>query len=190
MVSGLKNKTRYNQDKKLTSPTSADRRLYRRVIYSRIVNDAADAYFGKIGNEKILDLGCGTGLVSRILKKKYPKSIVVGIDTDKRSLSAAKTAANRSEMNIKYVQGNSERLPFKKNMFDIVVIGLMMHHAEKSKRGQIMREVYRVMTKPGHLLMFETSETSGIVTVLRSAKFRDVKEVETHTHKIYVGEKC
>ena len=51
----------------------------------------------KIEPRYVLDLGCGTGLLTYQLKKKYPKAIVVGVDVAHAMLCEAKSNRIKSK---------------------------------------------------------------------------------------------
>ena len=64
--------------------------------------------------DKVLDLGCGTGLVTKQIAKKV--NFVIGLDLSPNMIKHAKLADN-----VKYIVGSAERLPFENQSFDKVV---------------------------------------------------------------------
>lgn len=66
---------------------------------------------------RILDVGCGTGELTRVLAEEAPDSAtVVGVDADPDLLDVA-----RQETRLSYLAGDATRLPFSDNAFDLVV---------------------------------------------------------------------
>lgn len=63
--------------------------------------------------ERILDVGAGTGELTRVLQAES-NAAVVGIDADRRLLEHAPTTVER-------LQGDAARLPFTDDSFDLVV---------------------------------------------------------------------
>ncbi|MCR4327433.1 MAG: class I SAM-dependent methyltransferase [Nanoarchaeota archaeon] len=99
---------------------------------------------GKVKGKKILDLGCGPGRYAKILTQRGAK--VVGIDNSKVSLKIAKKESPKS----KFIFGDVENLPFKKEEFDIVFSSLVLDHFEDW--NSILAEVKRVLKKKGFFI--------------------------------------
>ena len=91
----------------------------------------------------ILDLGCGTGISTRQLTKS--KASVIGCDIDKSMLKIARFSP---KLNIKYVQGYAEKLPFENNKFDSVTTFIAFHWFMNKKA---IRQIKRVL-KPNGIL--------------------------------------
>ena len=62
-------------------------------------------------HERVLDVGCGTGELTAVLREECPGE-VVGVDAD---------AAHRAHVPDPRVQGDATRLPFADDSFDLVV---------------------------------------------------------------------
>lgn len=106
----------------------------------------------KIDPRYILDLGCGTGMFSRALQKKYPKAQVVGLDLAYAMLCEAKKK-QRLWRKWPLVNGNMTRLPFADAVFDLVFANQVLHWA--SPLNGVLCELNRVMNSNG-CLMFST----------------------------------
>ena len=65
--------------------------------------------------DRVLDVGCGSGELSRVLAEETPGD-VVGVDADPTLLAAARERAG-----IETVAGDALRLPFPDDSFDVVV---------------------------------------------------------------------
>ncbi|WP_277555816.1 class I SAM-dependent methyltransferase [Halobaculum limi] len=74
---------------------------------------------------RILDVGCGTGELTRVLAEEAPDARVVGVDADRDLLATAhdeSTASNGdADRDIDYCAGDATRLPFPDDAFDLVV---------------------------------------------------------------------
>jgi ubiquinone/menaquinone biosynthesis C-methylase UbiE len=105
---------------------------------------------------RALDIGCGTGSLTLLLKKLHPAVEVVGLDPDSKALVLAKGKARRAGLEIKLDKGFSDQLPYPDASFDKVFSSLMFHHLKAEEKAATLREVRRVL-KPGgslHILDF------------------------------------
>ena len=111
-------------------------------------------------NQRVLDLGCGTGTLVVLLKRKYPAAEIVGLDPDPKALHRAKKKIRRAGVAVQLDEGFADELPFEKGTFDRVLSSFMLHHLEEHEREKTLREVLRVLKPAGsfHLLDFAGGE--------------------------------
>jgi SAM-dependent methyltransferase len=152
-------------------------------------------------NQRVLDLGCGTGTLVVLLKRKYPAAQIVGLDPDPKALQRAKKKVRRAGVSVQLDEGFADQLPYGKGTFDRVLSSFMLHHLEEPEREKTLREVLRVL-KPGgslHLLDFAGGEDGAqglwgrllnsharmgdnsaqrIVQLMRHAGFTNVEKVK------------
>ena len=86
--------------------------------------------------DKILDVGCGTGISSTIWNKLGLE--VVGVDPSEELLKIAK----KDYPNIKFVEAIAESLPFEDGAFDVVVSITALQNFEDLEKG--LGEIKRV----------------------------------------------
>jgi len=116
-------------------------------------------------DQQILDLGCGTGTLLVLVKRKYPSARIFGIDPDANALSRAEAKARRRGVSVQLDKGFADELPYKEASFDRVISSFMFHHLEDAEREKTLAEVLRVL-KPGgsfHLLDFIPRESDGFL---------------------------
>ena len=79
-------------------------------------------YLGARAGMNILDVGCGSGFLSRLLARPLDNVTVVGIDPDGQLLDAAQDLLGREALptEIQLGQGDAYRLPFPDETFDLV----------------------------------------------------------------------
>lgn len=111
-------------------------------------------------NQRVLDLGCGTGTLVVRLKRKYPAAQIVGLDPDPKALRRAKKKIKRAGVAVQLDEGFADELPYDEGTFDRVLSSFMLHHLEDPDREKMLREVLRVLKPAGtfHLLDFAGGE--------------------------------
>ncbi len=121
-------------------------------------------------NDRILDIGCGTGTLIIRIKRLHPDVEVVGLDPDPQALARGRRKAARATVSIQFDQGFSDELPYPAASFDRVFSSFMFHHLRPDERERTLREVYRVLKAGGflHLLDFVGPESRphGVHAVL------------------------
>jgi ubiquinone/menaquinone biosynthesis C-methylase UbiE len=119
---------------------------------------AHEAVLGSVGRllprpRRVLDLGCGTGLLLHRAARLFPDASLVGVDPSGGMLA---TAAARDGLRL--VRASAERLPFPDAVFDVVLSTMSMRHWTDRAAG--VREVGRVLA-PGGVVGLADSPTGG-----------------------------
>jgi ubiquinone/menaquinone biosynthesis C-methylase UbiE len=100
------------------------------------------------GDEKILDVGCGTGVLSLRLAKKADGIAVWGVDVGPRMIRVAREQVREHHPNVDYRVGTAVRLPYPNGQFDVVSSCLLFHLLDGSEKEWALQEIFRVL-KPG-----------------------------------------
>ena len=102
--------------------------------------------------ERVLDVGCGTGIVAReVASSLGATGAVTGVDLSSNMLAVARAAAAREGLTIEWREGNAEQLPFHDNAFDLVLCQFaLMFVADKAAA---LSEMRRVVTGNGRVLI-------------------------------------
>jgi ubiquinone/menaquinone biosynthesis C-methylase UbiE len=102
---------------------------------------------------KVLDLGCGTGTLTILLKESYPNATVTGIDGDPDVLRIAREKSRG--LNIRWDEGLAFSLPYLDASFDRVVTSLVIHHLVRKDKYRAFQEIYRVLKPGGELYVLD-----------------------------------
>lgn len=100
---------------------------------------------------KILEIGCGGGLLSRKLSEFYPQAKVYGIDLDQGHIEYARNVAKQNNIsNCFYLVADAHHLPFEDNTFDICISHTVMNFCEPNR---FLQEQYRVLKNQGLIVV-------------------------------------
>jgi demethylmenaquinone methyltransferase/2-methoxy-6-polyprenyl-1,4-benzoquinol methylase len=106
---------------------------------------------------RLLDVGCGTGLVAveaaRVLGSAEN---ITCLDPSAGMLSVAK-----SKLNAQFVQGRAEEIPLPDGSFDFLTMGYALRHVATLE--QAFREYHRVLAQGGKVLLLEITKPSNKV---------------------------
>ena len=113
---------------------------------------------------RVLDLGCGTGTLTVMVKRRQPGAEIVGIDPDPEMLDRARSKAGRAGVEIAFDQGFASGLPYLDGSFDRVLASMMTHHLAPDAKRQAFTEVLRVLRPGGqfHLVDFGPPRSSAM----------------------------
>jgi len=141
------------------------------------------------GDEKVLDAGCGLGLMSIGIAKRLDKmGRVTAIDVwDPQIISGSSSDSARRNAKSENVAERIlfetcpvHNLHFRDGMFDVVFSFAGIHRfEEETERDATVRELYRVVKPGGKLLIFDTSFVSRYAEVLREAGALEVNVTST-----------
>lgn len=107
---------------------------------------------------RILDLGCGTGSTTLMLKQAFPQAQVTGLDLSPYMLVMAEHKAKNAELNIQWRHGNAEATGLPDASFDLVTASLLFHETPPKVSQSILRECFRLLTTGGEVLILDGNQ--------------------------------
>lgn len=99
----------------------------------------------RLAGFRCLDIGCGTGEITRDLAREFARTI--GLDYYPRMSSASKEGGEE----VHFLQADGTRLPFCAAYFDVVICAQVYEHTDHAERLPV--EIDRVL-KPGGVCFF------------------------------------
>jgi len=125
---------------------------------------------------RVLDLGCGTGTLTLMIKQAHPQAGVTGLDVDREVLALARQKTTRSGVQIAFDEGLAWDMPYSDKIFDRVFSSLMVHHMTSENKRRTFLEIFRVLKPAGefHLLDFDKPHSIWMCRV--AAVMRNLEE--------------
>ena len=113
----------------------------------------------RLAPARVLDAGCGTGRGLALLRKRYPKSVVLGVDFAWAAIRSASHRESFAARVRRFLRGTPRalvcadlaRLPLRSSAIDLLWSNLALPWVEDPPA--VLREFRRVLA-PGGLLMF------------------------------------
>lgn len=136
------------------------------------------------GDEKILDAGCGRGLMLVGAAKRLKSGKATGIDVwSAEDLSGNTADACKQNAKIEGVSdkvrietGDVRRMVYPASNYDAVMSTLVIHNLpEKLDRDQAIREMWRVLKPGGKLLIYDIFNTGEYAKLLRELGALDLQ---------------
>lgn len=97
--------------------------------------------------ERILDLGCGFGGLTKLVANYFSATEVHGVDINSERLQVAESRGIRTAR----VDISTDNLPFPPDYFDLVISNGVIEHL--SFYDNLITESYRILRKDGYLLI-------------------------------------
>ncbi|MGA9778762.1 MAG: class I SAM-dependent methyltransferase [Limisphaerales bacterium] len=136
------------------------------------------------GDERVLDVGCGHGLMLLGAAKRLTSGRATGIDIwsqeDQKSNSAAATMENarREGVNdrVELLNADARAIPFPSGSFDVVISSFAIHNIyDRAQRDQAIREIARVLKPGGRLAITDLRHVAEYEQVLRQFGWSDIQ---------------
>lgn len=104
-------------------------------------------------NAKVLDLGCGEGVLTSYLANQ-PGRNIVGVDLNKNRIRKS------DKKNLKFEYGDATKYPIKN--VDVVIMSDSLHHMDKDSHQELLSKISQNLKK-GNLLLIKDVDTSQFI---------------------------
>lgn len=149
------------------------------------------------GNGGLLDIGCGSGALTILCAKRFPKAELTGVDFWGREWSYAKEQCEENartegaEKRIRFQKGDAAKLDFPDESFDAAVSNFVFHEVKSQPdKRLVVKEALRVVKKGGAFAfhdLFEQRKLYGdmeeFVEELRREGISEL-HYEAHTERL------
>lgn len=105
------------------------------------------SYNGKV---KVLDYGCGVGLLSQKIQEYFPQAVIHGFDVSSESIDNISDKLRNKQDNL--FTTAIEDLHYD---YDIAILSTVLHHVSLEEREQVVENIYCKLRTGGKLVIFE-----------------------------------
>lgn len=110
---------------------------------------------------RVLEIGCGTGAVTRMLAMWPRVAQTVGVDPSSVFIARAQSLA-QGMPNLSFQKGDGRSLSLAADEFDVVVVNTTLSHVPQPER--LVAEAYRVLRSRGWLAVFDGDYATATVS--------------------------
>ncbi len=111
-------------------------------------------------NHKVIDIGGGTGIISKTMVKKIDMISILDPSTNLLS--------NVNCPEISLILGSGTIMPIKDNIYDIALLINTLHHINKKDHEKILKESFRILNTMGKLFIIDLAKPDNLLKRLFS----------------------
>jgi len=147
------------------------------------------------GDETVLDVGCGRGLMLIAAARRLSTGKATGLDL----WQAEDLTGNRPEATLENARregvadrvvvktGDMREMPFHEESFDVVVSNVAIHNVyEAEGRARTMREIARVLKPGGRVVIHDIRHADQYASELSAHGMTDVARVGSRAERLFL----
>jgi ubiquinone/menaquinone biosynthesis C-methylase UbiE len=148
------------------------------------------------GDEQVLDVGCGRGLLLVSAARRLTTGMATGIDIwqaedlsgNKRQATLENARREGVEDRVKVESANMRRMPFAPESFDVIVSRAAIHNLyDTNDRLQALQEIVRVLKKGGYALIDDIRHIDQYATAFKRLGCADVQRYGSPAVALVLG---
>ena len=122
--------------------------------------------------ERVLDVGCGTGVVTRLAAERVrPGGVVAGLDVNAGMLAVARSITP-PDLGVEWYEASAESMPLPDEAFDVVLCQMSLQFVPDRLQG--VREMRRVLASGGRLVLNVPGPAAPMFDILANAMGRHI----------------
>ena len=130
-------------------------------VRARLFSAPLEELSARIMGERILDVGCGHGLLCSLMAVGFPDRSIVGIDTDPKKIDWARRSVGRLG-NTRFDVMTVERLaPLEAATYDTVTVSDVLYLLPERDWPDFLASCHQLLKKGGRLLLKEAEDDGG-----------------------------
>lgn len=98
---------------------------------------------------RVLELGCGTGIITEMILEKSPEARITGIDISQDMLHIASEKHELRSVN--FIEGDL-RSPWPDGPYDAIVSALCLHHVSADERAEVINRAFQALSPGGRFI--------------------------------------
>ncbi len=120
----------------------------------------------------VLELGCGTGILSLRMLRKYPKAQLTVVDISPAMLEVSRGKLKEYKDRINFIEKDFNSFD-SKYRFDIIVSSLAVHHLDRKNKERLFETAFSMLEPRGCFYLFDCVQGAS-------------RDIENLNHKVWM----
>jgi SAM-dependent methyltransferase len=135
------------------------------------------------GNETMVDIGCGRGLLLNAAAKRLPSGKAIGIDSwqskdqsdNRPEATLASACAEGVEKRVEIKTADMRKIPLPDETVDVVISNMAIHNIpDQQGRTDAIREIARILKTGGRVALADLRAVDEYAQTLKTLGWQDV----------------